>query len=150
MTHASCHAIGSIYTLYAIYAHHAPYTHHMPYTGIAPLNKFYTPTSKNQLTEVDSFTAPKSKLSIAKGAQVKKKHVIDISKETCQNSIKRKYCPMKSTAKHSACVGWRLPCARSLLPCIRSLLPCTRSHSACAGWRLQVYTTILPERVHSP
>jgi len=38
--------------------------------GIAPLNKLYKPATKNQLMEVDSYTAPKSKLSLSKGAQV--------------------------------------------------------------------------------
>jgi hypothetical protein len=45
-------------------------TEKRPIMGIAPLNKFYKPAVKNQLVEVDSFSAPKSKLSITKGAQV--------------------------------------------------------------------------------
>jgi len=40
------------------------------WAGIAPLNKLYKPATKNQLMEVDSYTAPKSKLSLSKGAQV--------------------------------------------------------------------------------
>ena len=45
-------------------------TEKRPILGIAPLNHFYKPATKNQLVEVDSVVAPKSKLSIAKGAQV--------------------------------------------------------------------------------
>ena len=45
-------------------------TEKRPIMGIAPLNKFYKPAVKNTLVEVDSYVAPKTKLSIAKGAQV--------------------------------------------------------------------------------
>jgi len=45
-------------------------TEKRPIMGIAPLNHFYKPATKNSLVEVDSVVAPKSKLSISKGAQV--------------------------------------------------------------------------------
>jgi len=45
-------------------------TEKRPILGIAPLNKFYKPAQKNTLTEVDSYVAPKTRLSIIKGAQV--------------------------------------------------------------------------------
>ena len=45
-------------------------TEKRPILGIAPLMKSYKPARSNALVEVDSFVAPKSKLSLAKGAQV--------------------------------------------------------------------------------
>jgi len=45
-------------------------TEKRPIMGIAPLNVHYKPTKANTLMEVDSYVAPKSKLSITKGAQV--------------------------------------------------------------------------------
>ena len=45
-------------------------TEKRPILGIAPLNKFYKPAQTNSKVEVDSFIAPKSKLSVVKGAQV--------------------------------------------------------------------------------
>ena len=71
--HIYIHPCIHIYTYIDIHTHIHIHTYIHTYIhilGIAPLNKFYKPTSQNKLMEVDDFHAPKSKLSIAKGAQV--------------------------------------------------------------------------------